>query len=304
VRAQLAFRRGEWDAARADAGEAVRRARDTGQRTVLAFTLAVAGRLEAWTGGLRDAGAMLDEALDIADADGATGIAMHVWAARAELELEAGRPEGAVAAARRAAALEAGCGLAQLGAALWAGTLVEGLAEAGRTQEAATVVADLGGRWSRYGRAVAARGRVLLADAGEIDAAAAAALAGEAPAMPLERARTQLAIGTRLRSTGRRADAAPHLVAAAAAFESLGALPAAARARALIDSAATRVPVPAALSEEEDRIGRLVALGRTNREIAGELYLSEKTVERRLSVLYRRLGIGSRVELVRLLGER
>jgi DNA-binding NarL/FixJ family response regulator len=62
--------------------------------------------------------------------------------------------------------------------------------------------------------------------------------------------------------------------------------------------------VALALSSDEHEISRLVALGRTNREIAGQLYLSEKTVERRLSLLYRRLGIGSRVELVRLLTER
>jgi len=305
VRAQLAFRRGRWDAARADAAEAVRWARDTGQRTVLAFTLAVAARLEAWTGGLRDAGAMLDEALVIAEADGAAGIAMHIWAARADLELEAGRPEGAIDAARRAAELEQACGLEQPGAALWAGTLVEALVEAGRTDEAAAMVAQADAAHSPYGAAVAARGRVLLADADALDAAAAGALdAEEALGMALERARTELAIGGRLRRAGRRADAAPHLIAAAAAFDALGARPAAARARALVDSVATRVPVPAALSQEEHEIGRLVALGRTNREIARQLYLSEKTVERRLSVLYRRLGIGSRIELVRLLGDR
>jgi DNA-binding NarL/FixJ family response regulator len=122
--------------------------------------------------------------------------------------------------------------------------------------------------------------------------------------MPLERARTELAIGARLRAAGRRADAAPHLVAAAATFDQLGAAAAASRTRALIDTAATRVPAPLALSSDEHEISRLVALGRTNREIAAQLYLSEKTIERRLSVLYRRLGIGSRVELLRLLRER
>jgi hypothetical protein len=62
--------------------------------------------------------------------------------------------------------------------ALWAGALVEGLVETGRTQDAAGVVAELAELPSRYGRLIAARGRVLLAGAGEIDAAAATALAG------------------------------------------------------------------------------------------------------------------------------
>jgi DNA-binding NarL/FixJ family response regulator len=152
---------------------------------------------------------------------------------------------------------------------------------------------------------VAGRERVLLAPPDGIDAEAAAArAAADALGMPLERARTELAIGARLRAAGRRADAAPHLVAAAATFEQLGAAPAASRTRALTEGAATRVPAPLALSSDEHEISRLVALGRTNREIAAQLYLSEKTVERRLSVLYRRLGIGSRIELVRLLTER
>jgi DNA-binding NarL/FixJ family response regulator len=305
VRAQLAFRRGRWDAAAADAVDAVRLARDTGQRTVLAFTLAVAARLEAWTGGLVAAGAMLDEALALSDADGATGIAVHAWAARAEVELQAGRADAAVDAARRAGELERAGGIVQPGSAMWTGVLVEALVESGRVDEAAQVVGSAEGVESAYARAIAGRGRVLLADVDGIDAGAAEArLAADALGMPLERARTELAIGTCLRGAGRRADAAPHLVAAAATFAELGAAPAAARTRALIDSAATRTPAPLALSSDEHEIGRLVALGRTNREIAAQLYLSEKTVERRLSVLYRRLGIGSRVELVRLLTER
>ncbi len=39
---------------------------------------------------------------------------------------------------------------------------------------------------------------------------------------------------------------------------------------------------------------RLVAAGKTNRAIAGELYVSEKTVERHLSNVFAKLGISSR----------
>jgi DNA-binding NarL/FixJ family response regulator len=188
---------------------------------------------------------------------------------------------------------------------MWVGVLVEALIETGRLEEAEAAIASVADRESAYARAVAGRGRVLLAPPDGIDAEAAAArAAADALGMPLERARTELAIGARLRAAGRRADAAPHLVAAAATFEQLGAAPAASRTRALTEGAATRVPAPLALSSDEHEISRLVALGRTNREIAAQLYLSEKTVERRLSVLYRRLGIGSRIELVRLLTER
>ena len=51
------------------------------------------------------------------------------------------------------------------------------------------------------------------------------------------------------------------------------------------------------LNESEQRIARRVAAGRRNREIAGELGLSAKTVEWHLSRIYRKLGVRSRTEL-------
>jgi DNA-binding NarL/FixJ family response regulator len=45
------------------------------------------------------------------------------------------------------------------------------------------------------------------------------------------------------------------------------------------------------------QVVRLVAAGRTNAEIAGELDVSEKTVEGRLARLFDRLGVASRTEL-------
>jgi DNA-binding NarL/FixJ family response regulator len=39
---------------------------------------------------------------------------------------------------------------------------------------------------------------------------------------------------------------------------------------------------------------RLVAAGKTNRAIAAELYLSEKTIARHLSNIFTKLGVGSR----------
>ena len=41
----------------------------------------------------------------------------------------------------------------------------------------------------------------------------------------------------------------------------------------------------------------LVAQGRTNREIAAALFLSEKTVERHLSRIFGKLGVSSRAAL-------
>jgi len=52
--------------------------------------------------------------------------------------------------------------------------------------------------------------------------------------------------------------------------------------------------LPGGLSEREAEVLRLVASGKTNRGIAAELYLSEKTVARHLSNIFTKLGVGSR----------
>ena len=48
------------------------------------------------------------------------------------------------------------------------------------------------------------------------------------------------------------------------------------------------------LSGREREVAELVALGRTNREIAAELFLSEKTIETHLSHVFAKLGVKSR----------
>jgi DNA-binding NarL/FixJ family response regulator len=55
------------------------------------------------------------------------------------------------------------------------------------------------------------------------------------------------------------------------------------------------------LTVTERRIAELAATGRSNREIAGELFLSERTVEANLTRIYRKLGVRSRTELARRL---
>ena len=52
----------------------------------------------------------------------------------------------------------------------------------------------------------------------------------------------------------------------------------------------------AALTEQEQRILDLIGLGKTNREIAGELYLAEKTVKNYVSSMLAKLGLSSRTQ--------
>ena len=53
------------------------------------------------------------------------------------------------------------------------------------------------------------------------------------------------------------------------------------------------------LTPQELQIALLVAEGRTNKEVGAALFLSHKTIEFHLGRVYRKLNVGSRVELAR-----
>jgi len=59
-----------------------------------------------------------------------------------------------------------------------------------------------------------------------------------------------------------------------------------------------------ALTPSELRVARLAAEGRSNREIACELYVTLKAIEGHLAHVYAKLGIGGRGQLRRALGDR
>ena len=109
-------------------------------------------------------------------------------------------------------------------------------------------------------------------------------------------------LGSTQRRFKQRAEARGSLEAALAVFEELGAALWAERARAEIARlGGRRVRDSDELTETERRIAELAAGGRSNREIAGELFVSERTVESNLTRAYRKLGVGSRTELARRL---
>ena len=121
--------------------------------------------------------------------------------------------------------------------------------------------------------------------------------------MPFEAARTHLAFGERLRRAGHRSDSRPQLEAAGAIFAKVGAQPWLQRAEAELRSTGRTVRARDAPSDEltpsELQVALRVAEGLTNREVAGVLFLSPKTVEHHLSSIYRKVGVRSRTELAR-----
>jgi DNA-binding CsgD family transcriptional regulator len=122
---------------------------------------------------------------------------------------------------------------------------------------------------------------------------------------PFDTARTALMFGARLRRRRRRADARKHLRTALETFERLGATPWAEQARAeLLASGETArkrdVSTLTQLTPQELQIARLVAGGSTNKTIAAQLFLSPRTVDYHLRKVFSKLGLSSRLELVRL----
>ena len=53
---------------------------------------------------------------------------------------------------------------------------------------------------------------------------------------------------------------------------------------------------PSGLTEREVEVLRLIAKGRTNKEIAAELFISEKTVHHHVSSIFAKIGVGNRTE--------
>ncbi|GAA3867738.1 hypothetical protein GCM10022381_09010 [Leifsonia kafniensis] len=108
---------------------------------------------------------------------------------------------------------------------------------------------------------------------------------------PYEAARCRALTARAWRTLGDEESALMEFEAARTVFVDLGAVPAIVELDALTPAAQT----PAGpLTAREIEVVRLIAAGLTNRGIAGELFLSEKTVARHISNVFAKLGLSSR----------
>jgi ATP/maltotriose-dependent transcriptional regulator MalT len=147
-----------------------------------------------------------------------------------------------------------------------------------------------------HATALTTRGRVLLA---ERDHAGAAARLRDALALwksldvPYELATTNTLLAQALRESGDDDGAAAAFTAAEALFEQIGAR---LEARLTRDSQAIErvTAYPAGLTAREVEVLQCIAAGHANKEIAAELFLSEKTVSRHLSNIFTKIGVSSR----------
>jgi DNA-binding NarL/FixJ family response regulator len=109
---------------------------------------------------------------------------------------------------------------------------------------------------------------------------------------PYESAQVRLLMARAHRALGDQDAAEMELEAAEWVFEQLGAMPDVQRVRAF--SSRTPEPGDGLLTQREVEVLRLVATGLTNRAVAAELFLSEKTVARHLSNIFAKAGVNSR----------
>lgn len=141
--------------------------------------------------------------------------------------------------------------------------------------------------------ALSTRGRVQLASS---DRSACATLRQAAKqwqelGVPHEVATARMLQGAACRDVGDLDGAAASFEAAGALFEQLGAT---LDLRNLREITSTSPELPAGLTRREVEVLQLVASGMTNKQIAGALFLSGKTVDRHLSNIFAKINVASR----------
>ncbi|MEU8818989.1 AAA family ATPase [Actinoplanes sp. NPDC048796] len=251
--------------------------------------------------------ALLDATAEAAAERGEGRVVGHVLYHRALLHNQHGRYQAAVAAAQ--ASLEH----PDFGIHRWVlNELVEAAARSGDAATAAATrdrIAELTEAnptaWARGELALAGA----LADQDEEQFREALRLL-PASRLGLAVARVRLLYGEWLRRENRRTDARVQLRAAHEAFTTMGAVALAERAGRELTATGETVrsrtagAAPDSLTGQESQIARLAVAGRTNPEIGAVLFLSPRTVEWHLRKIFTKLGITSRRELARALGDR
>jgi DNA-binding CsgD family transcriptional regulator/tetratricopeptide (TPR) repeat protein len=305
--AEAEYRLGRWDAGLAHADVAVSLAEEHDQVWELGYAHAAASLLLAGRGDRALAAghvAALRRALEVAPLPVSV---LSAGMAAAHLAWMDGDWDGVLAALAPVRAGEAR-DAAELGAAAWRLMAAEALIRTARFEEAAAML-DAAGPAAAAGVAAVERYRLhgALAHAGrDLPGAREAFEAGRALAgaagSPLALAALELEHGRFLRRTGARRRAIAELRAARERFETLGAQPFVTRCDAELSACGVRALGPAdgdrdGLTAREQVVSRLVASGKSNRDVAAELYLSTKAVEYHLANVYAKLGIRSRHQL-------
>ena len=284
-RAEVMRLRGAWIEAEREARQASEDLRET-MPGFAAEALYQLGEVQRQRGDLAEAELALRQASELGR-EPQPGLAL--------VRLAQGKTDAASAAVRRVLAQEAN----RLARAKLLAAQVEIAASAGDLSTGRAGSEELGAIARDYGSvaleaaAAFAQGRIELAADQPAPALASlhrAWVLWQAADCPFDAAEARRALGLACRALGDADGAELALTSSLAAFERLGAVGESARTADLLGAR----PAVAGLTAREIEVLRLVAAGKSNREIAGELYLSVKTVARHLSNIFYKTDVSSR----------
>jgi DNA-binding CsgD family transcriptional regulator len=304
---RLELRAGEWARAAQRADEGCEFAQQTGQLVQQADLVATRALVHAHQGLVESTRSGVQDGLRLAGATGSADATMLSLSALGLLELSLGRPGEAHACLGPLTERLEAAGIREPGAARFVPDEIEALVALHQLTEAERLLGRLEQRAARAfdrASALAAAGRcrgLLCAARGDLAGAQTAfdrALRQHKRVpMPFGQARTLLALGSTQRKARERRSSRESLEQALALFEQLGAAIWAQRARTELARIPGRTSAQGGLTPAEQRVARLVAEGRTNKEVAAELVVTVRTVESTLTKVYAKLGVRSRSEL-------
>jgi len=304
--AEVEYRAGRWGLAAEHALEAHEIVVEAGWTNVLGEVASVKAAIEAATGKIQEARVDGAEALSVCDRTGDRWNEIKARAAMGFLDLSLGDAAAAHRWLAPATEITERMDLREPGAFLFVPDEVEALVALGELESAEQLTDRLDEQGRALGRplalATAARCRGLVAGArGDLEEAAEhlqRSLGEHARTQqPFELGRTLLVAGAVRRRMRQKKGARDLLQRALTTFDDLGAPLWVERSRRELARIGGRAPSRDELTPTEEQVARLVAEGRTNREVAKALFMSPHTVDANLRRIYRKLGIHSRTEL-------
>jgi DNA-binding CsgD family transcriptional regulator len=305
---ELEVRAGRYEEAARQSAESLGEAEQRGLDVAMASNLYGSALVDAHRGRHEQARTAAEHAVAIASRSGDWIFESQALAVLGFLELSLERPTEATEILEPLAHRLVDAGLGD--PSVWVGALpnaIEALIAIGELERARPLLttleaqgAALQGPWTRA-RAARAAGLLAAAEGREEDAVAGFESALAEAEIPFECGRTLLALGSVQRRARQRRLARETLNQALSIFEELGATLWAEQTSAELPRIGGRTPASDGLTPSERRIAKLVAEGKTNKEVAALLVVTDRTVESALTQIYRKLDVRSRTELSRKL---
>jgi DNA-binding CsgD family transcriptional regulator/tetratricopeptide (TPR) repeat protein len=285
--------------------EGCRAAEESHQQTLRPATLYALALVRVHQGQLDDARNLISETLTLCDQTGNAPIVPQALAVLGFAALSLDDHEAVHAHLGHLAEMTAAMGLGEPGVVKFLPDEIEALAALGDLDLARAYTGQLLARGKSLGRpwalATGARCRAHIAlvdgDLPTAQSACAQALAEHTRLpMPIELGRTLLLSGIIERRAKHKAAARTALAEALRIFERVGTPIWADKARLEL-SKVTAGSQASGLTSTERRVAALITEGKTNREVAAAMFVTENTVQTHLRHIFQKTGVRSRTEL-------